>query len=642
MRLAPTVFAVGFSRRSELLSSEEALEFGVVLGANASFPSSHDVLPEPAEYPAEFSWCNKDGVSYCTPSLNQHIPQYCGSCWAHGSVSALQDRIKIARKAAGPDVMLSVQHVLNCRGGGSCHGGTVGGPYQFVHKLSQKGQGLAYASENPYLACSRESKEGFCKSADFTCAPENVARTCEGKQCAALDRYPNATIGDHGVIMGRKAIMREIYNRGPIACEVDAMRLEKYTGGIAKGFSLIPDHIISVVGWGTDSKEGQYWVIRNSWGEYWGENGYARVKHGALAIERSCAWAVPADFTVPERANDVHCTVYGDCHSKQEAGKQPVELQTSQRASEVWSRDKLQELGIAWNENSSTPSSHDSLTAPAAYPADFTWCNKDGVNFCTPMLNQHIPQYCGSCWAHGTTSALADRIKIARNATGVDIQLSVQHVLNCGDAGSCNGGSHLAAYKWMKQISDTTGSGVAYTSSQPYVACSPGDTSGICASADFTCTPANVARTCGTFGKECVGLSRYPNATVAEYGVVTGRDAMQKEIYSRGPISCSIDSVPLENYTTGVVTKVTTGTNHNVAVVGWGTDAQEGFYWVVRNSWGEYWGEHGFARVKDGALNMNTDCAWAMPGEFTAPERHNQFPCFENGANCKAAEDIVV
>merc|ERR1719183_3507377 len=102
-------------------------------------------------------------------------------------------------------------------------------------------------------------------------------------------------------------MMKEIYNRGPIACGINAMPIEEYTGGIAKGFSLLTDHVISVVGWGNDEQEGQYWIVRNSWGQYWGENGFVRVKFGALALQQSCVWAVPADFSAPERNNDVHC-----------------------------------------------------------------------------------------------------------------------------------------------------------------------------------------------------------------------------------------------------------------------------------------------------------------------------------------------
>merc|ERR1712137_585095 len=106
------------------------------------------------------------------------------------------------------------------------------------------------------------------------------------------------------------AMMKEIYNRGPIACTIDAGPIEEYTGGVAKGFSLSVDHVISVVGWGQDEKEGLFWIVRNSWGQYWGENGFVRVKSGALALERSCAWAVPGDFSAPERHNDVHCNDY--------------------------------------------------------------------------------------------------------------------------------------------------------------------------------------------------------------------------------------------------------------------------------------------------------------------------------------------
>jgi Papain family cysteine protease len=79
-------------------------------------------LPLPHTYvsledlPKEFHWGNVDGVSYLTRNLNQHIPQYCGSCWAHASLSSLADRIKIARNGSvgGDDINLSIQHVLNC------------------------------------------------------------------------------------------------------------------------------------------------------------------------------------------------------------------------------------------------------------------------------------------------------------------------------------------------------------------------------------------------------------------------------------------------------------------------------------------------------------------------------------------------
>merc|ERR1719197_1336374 len=179
------------------------------------------------------------------------------------------------------------------------------------------------------------------------------------------------------------------------------------------------------------------------------------------------------------------------------------------RPSELLSREATEALGVVWRGNSSNPSSHD-LLGDADMPEEFNWCNKDGRSYCTMSRNQHIPQYCGSCWAHGSVSALGDRIKIARNAAGIDINLAVQHMLNCGNVGSCHGGSIDGPYQWIKHLSDTTNAGISYETSQPYMACSAESTTGICKGADWTCTPANIARTCGSFtdeGGDCTGLS---------------------------------------------------------------------------------------------------------------------------------------
>jgi cathepsin X len=112
-----------------------------------------------------------------------------------------------------------------------------------------------------------------------------------------------------------------------------------------------------------------------------------------------------------------------------------------------------------------------------------------------------------------------------------------------------------------------------------------------------------------------------------------------KEVYHRGPIACGIDANPLLDYTTGIIDNPGNDTDHIISVVGWGsytneTDGAESMYWIVRNSWGEYWGEHGFVRVKFGSLQVEGQCSYAILKDFTAPERNNQVHCHEDGSNC--------
>lgn len=306
-------------------------------------------------------------------------------------------------------------------------------------------------------------------------------------------------------------------------------------------------------------------------------------------------------------------------------------------ASEVWTREQELAHGIVRKGGKfSSPRPQDTLKTEAL-PAAFNWCDINGTSYCTTSRNQHIPQYCGSCWAHGTISALGDRLKIARKAKGSDINLSVQHVLNCGGVGTCHGGSVVGPYQWLQGISQSTGTGISYETSNPYMACSSESKEGFCGSQDWSCTDTNVARTCSTFsdnGGKCVGLKHYPNLTIADYGEINGADNMAKEIFARGPIACGIDAESaLLNYTGGVVSRAGGGIDHVISVVGWGMGANNKQYWIVRNSWGEYWGEFGYVRVEKGnnALNLEEDCAWATIAAWT----ENNYPCYEGGDNCQ-------
>mmetsp|Transcript_21764 Transcript_21764/g.51368 ORF Transcript_21764/g.51368 Transcript_21764/m.51368 type:complete len:413 (-) Transcript_21764:1580-2818(-) len=298
------------------------------------------------------------------------------------------------------------------------------------------------------------------------------------------------------------------------------------------------------------------------------------------------------------------------------------------------------------------------LESKTPLPKEFYWGNTNGgKSYLTRMLNQHIPQYCGACWAHAGMSSLADRIKIAQDSTagsqnsptdGTDINLSIQWVLNCGGTDStahlkgCQGGNTVRLYDWIFR----EGHYIPFETCQPYLACSSNSTNGFCNHVDTTCSPTNICRSCNH--TDCVAISRYPNATIAEYGQYNEDEvfAIQAEIFLRGPVKASVNAEPLKNYHGGIlydspVTRNTTH-NHGINIVGWGyEESTDVTYWICRNSWGSYWGEFGFFRVELGKnlLGIESHVAWATPADWTTMATH--FPCLKDGSNCRAPNGDV-
>lgn len=273
-------------------------------------------------------------------------------------------------------------------------------------------------------------------------------------------------------------------------------------------------------------------------------------------------------------------------------------------------------------------------------PSSFSWRNAtNGQDYTSPIRNQFLPQWCGSCWAHAVTSAMADRVNILNHGTESSVMLSVQNLLDCGwtngDAGSCNGGS------WEKSFEYARTTGIADDSCSPYLASDRnclggGNTCKLCFS-NGTCVSVPGARKFHVHEWDYLNASSY-GSTISD---PTQIKLMKKEILERGPIVCSMwteddyQPSPWHCYEGGVYTTNRTypTTNHVINLLGWGVEEKSGVeYWIGRHSGGTMFGIDGFFHLELGKnrLNIESHCGWATIQNSRPARDIAKIPC-ENG-----------
>lgn len=262
-------------------------------------PRPHEYL-EAGAVPAALDYRNYEGRAWTSLSRNQHIPNYCGACWSFAATSALNDRIRLSGgKTASRQVDLAMQVILNCDTyDNGCHGGDPLTAYKFVHEHR-----LPEETCQLYEAVGRDTGR--------TCEAADVCKNCDPKKgCSAQKSYPTYGVEEYGLVNGTDAMAAELAARGPIACTI-AVTPALETWNSSKIFvdttgDTSMDHSISVVGYGRDDAENlDYWIVRNSWGTYWGDRGYFKLVKGKnnLGVEANCQWAVPTDNGAPRWVN---------------------------------------------------------------------------------------------------------------------------------------------------------------------------------------------------------------------------------------------------------------------------------------------------------------------------------------------------
>ena len=546
-----------------------------------------------SDLPSSLFWGNVSGTNYLTVSRNQLIPEFCSSCWAIAATSALSDRFKILRQAQWPDIYLAPQVLLSCDTmDHGCNGGDAVNAYEYIYnkgitdETCQIYQGRGYTNG---LTCSTFEP---C----FTCDPSG--------DCYVPDSYIVYNLTGFEKVSGVDQIVNALQD-GPIVCQVAVTTaFRSYTGGIfndTTGNTTL-GHSVNIVGYGSLNGV-DYWIGRNSWGTYWGENSFFRIVRGSnnLGIESNCVYANP-DPNIRRVSSKTQEVLSVRPVSKVEfLGPQipedkPVREHKTCRSAQSQMRFKELIKG---------PRAHETVQA---VPAAWDWRNISGVNYLSWSRNQHVPVYCGSCWAHGPTSALADRINILTNNSFPSLSLSPQVIINCNAGGSCNGGDPLGVYEFGHKH------GIPDDTCQQYIAKNPVVAS---CSAVQICMECQSPPPAAGHHSNCTAVSNPKLWKVGSYGHVSGATAMKAEIYKNGPIGCGISvTSKFENYTGGIYSQpvLFPQINHEISVVGWGV--QDGVeYWIGRNSWGTAWGLNGFFYMKmyKDNLAIETDCDWGIP-----------------------------
>ncbi|KAA8547147.1 hypothetical protein F0562_003587 [Nyssa sinensis] len=270
-------YKVGLNRFADLTNEEyRSMYLGAKTDARRRFMKSKSVSQRYAfragdNLPESVDWRQSGAVA---PIKDQGT---CGSCWAFSTVAAVEG---INQISTGELISLSEQELVDCDRSynAGCNGGLMDYAFQFIIANG----GMDTEDDYPYLG------------ADGKCDPSR-----KNAKVVSIDGYEDVPPFDEKAL--KKAVAHQPVS---VAIEATGRALQLYLSGVFTGeCGMALDHGVAVVGYGTENGL-DYWIVRNSWGTSWGENGYIRMERNvADTYTGKCGIAMQSSYPIKNAQN---------------------------------------------------------------------------------------------------------------------------------------------------------------------------------------------------------------------------------------------------------------------------------------------------------------------------------------------------
>ncbi|KAL8152049.1 hypothetical protein V2J09_021857 [Rumex salicifolius] len=220
----------------------------------------------------------QQSVSTLMASCIHILANFTGSCWAFSTISTVESINKIV---TGELTSLSEQELVDCdrANDAGCNGGLMDDAFQFI---LQNG-GIDTEADYPY------------KGVDGQC---DLSR--KNNKVVSIDGFEDVPP------FNEKALQKAVAHQPvSVAIEASGRALQLYQSGVFTGeCGTELDHAVVAVGYGTENGT-DYWIVRNSWGSDWGENGYIKIQRNTRKRTGKCGIAMQPSYPVKDSQNNI-------------------------------------------------------------------------------------------------------------------------------------------------------------------------------------------------------------------------------------------------------------------------------------------------------------------------------------------------